>query len=344
MVKIMNYKNFIKINIDNLHNNINHFIKSYNYKYYILDVSNNAFNHGMYLINFLNSKINYLYVNSFNDAKLIRKYNKEIPIILDSSWVIDNILDFINNDIILIINSLEDLKIIKKESLFAPLNIILNIDVNGFLGFSTKDQIKDALEIIKTIGNINLLGIKTKVKEKDYHNFMYVINPLLILDLKLFILNNEDDKNKIKDSNAILIDKSIYGMNNIKNSLFSKEEKHFKQIFELHSKIINIKKEIKGKKEKIYAIIPYGLLNGMNEKINKVWINNNHYNIIQIKNKFMIVLVDNNVKIDDEVLIIGCDNPLENYIYPNTLLYFSIFNTNLPIIFNYYSLEKMFVY
>jgi len=343
MVKIMNYKNFIKINIDNLHNNINHFIKSYNYKYYILDVSNNAFNHGMYLINFLNSKINYLYVNSFNDAKLIRKYNKEIPIILDSSWVIDNILDFINNDIILIINSLEDLKIIKKESLFAPLNIILNIDVNGFLGFSTKDQIKDALEIIKTIGNINLLGIKTKVKEKDYHNFMYVINPLLRLDLKLFILNNEDDKNKIKNSNAIMLNKSIYGINENKYKLFNKPENSFKQIFELYSKIIKIKKEIKGKKIKYFGIIPFGTLNGMLKNINKVWINNKLYNVLEVCDTYSVILIDENVKVDDVVLITGDANSLDNYL-ENNLLYFNILNNNLPLFYHDYCLEKTFIY
>ena len=340
----MNYKNFIKINIDNLKYNISYLKNNYKYNYYILNVSNNAFNHGMYLINYLNEEIDYLYVNNLNDINVIRKFNNNIPIIFDGNWYKDNILDFINKDVILVINDIKELEEINNNDLYDKFNIILNIDVNGLLGFNEKLEIKKASEIIKNNNKLELLGIKSQLSVKDYAKFLYLISPLQQTEIKLSILNNEDDKNKIKDSNAILIDKSIYGMNNIKNSLFSKEEKHFKQIFELHSKIINIKKEIKGKKEKIYAIIPYGLLNGMNEKINKVWINNNHYNIIQIKNKFMIVLVDNNVKIDDEVLIIGCDNPLENYIYPNTLLYFSIFNTNLPIIFNDYSLEKMFVY
>lgn len=340
----MNYKNFIKINIDNLKYNISYLKNNYKYNYYILDVSNNAFNHGMYLINYLENEIDYLYVNNLNDINLIRKFNNNIPIIFEGSWREDNILDFINKDIVLVINDIKELEEINNNDLYANFKVILNIDVNGLLGFKEKLEIKKASEIIKNNNKLELLGIKAQLNAKDYAKFLYLISPLQQVEIKLSILNNEEDKNKIKDSNAILIDKTIYGINDIKNSLFSKDEKHFKQIFELHSRIINVKKEIKGKKEKIYAVIPYGLLHGMNDKITKVWINNKLYNITQIENKFMIVLIDNNIKIDDEILITGYDNPLENYIYPNTLLYFSIFNTNLPIIFNDYSLEKVFVY
>jgi len=235
MVEIMNYKSYIKINNDNLQYNINYLKNNYNYKYYIFDVSNNAFNHGMYLIKFLNDTINYLYVNSFNDIKLIRKYNKEIPIIFESNWSIDNILDFINNDVILVINSLEELKMIAKESLFASLNIILNIDVNDYVGFSKKDQIKDAIEMIKGIDKLNLLGIKAKINEKDYNDFMYIINPLLHLQLKLFILNHEDDKNKIKDSigniefedNTLKIKKQIESLELANNKLTETLDKNY---------------------------------------------------------------------------------------------------------------------
>lgn len=339
----MNYNNYIRINTDNLKYNINYCLHNYNYKYFIFDVSNNAYNHGMYLINFLDKNINYLYVNNFNDVKLIRKYNTNIPIIMESNWSIDNILDFINNDVIIIINSLEELKIIKNENLYAPLNIILNIDVNGLLGFSTKDEIKDAIEIIKDIDKLNLLGIKTKVSEKDYNEFMNIINPLLRLDLKLFILNNEDDKNKIKHSNAIILNKSIYGINENKYKLFSKFDNSFKQIFELNSKIIKIKKEVKGKKVKYIGIMPFGYLNGITKNINKVWINNNLYNILEIKDNYSLILVDEKINVSDLVFITSYQNPLENYI-ENSLLYFNILNNNFPILYNDYCLEKTYVY
>lgn len=339
----MNYKSYIKINNDNLQYNINYLKNNYNYKYYIFDVSNNAFNHGMYLIKFLNDTINYLYVNSFNDIKLIRKYNKEIPIIFESNWSIDNILDFINNDVILVINSLEELKMIAKESLFASLNIILNIDVNDYVGFSKKDQIKDAIEMIKGIDKLNLLGIKAKINEKDYNDFMYIINPLLHLQLKLFILNHEDDKNKIKNSNAIILNKSIYGINNNKYTLFNKSENTFKQILELYSKITKIKKEVKGKKEKYIGVISFGFSNGMLKNINKVWINNKLYDILEIKDNYMLISINENIKINDTVAITSNMNPLNNYLDSN-LLYFNILNNHLSILYKDYSNEDTFIF
>ena len=71
----MNYVNTIKINTNNLLSNIDTIKENYAYSYIILDVSNNAFNHGMYIIHYLKDKIDYLYVHDLSDLLLIRKYD-----------------------------------------------------------------------------------------------------------------------------------------------------------------------------------------------------------------------------------------------------------------------------
>lgn len=340
----MNNKNYVKIDIDNLKDNITFLKNKYKYDYYIMDVSNNAFNHGMYIINYLEQMVDYLYVNNLNDIDLIRKFNKDISIIFDGAWEKDNILDFINKDVTLIINDLKELEEINNYDLYDKFNIILNIDLKGMMGFSTKTEIKNAVDRIANKVKLNLVGIKSHIEGKDYAQFLYLINPLRKFEIKISILNNENDKNKINNSNAILFDKSIYGINDNSQKLFASKEKNLKQVFNFYSKIYNIKKEIKGKKEKFYAIIPYGYLNGMNDKITKVWINNRLYNVLEVNERYTVIIVDNIVNIGDEVLVTGYDNPLENYINLNTLLYFNIFNSNLPILYNDYSLEKIFVY
>ena len=81
MVNRMNKINYIKINTKNLLDNIYYIKNNYSYDYYILDVSNEAFFHGMYLIKYLKDQIDFLYVHDFTDLLLIRKYEQDFPVI-----------------------------------------------------------------------------------------------------------------------------------------------------------------------------------------------------------------------------------------------------------------------
>ena len=101
----MNYTNYININIKNIQDNILYIRNNFNYKYYILDVSNKAFYHGMYIINEI-SNIDFLYVNNFDDLLLVRKYNKNIPTIYNGEINQNNIYDLILNNAIIVIKDL----------------------------------------------------------------------------------------------------------------------------------------------------------------------------------------------------------------------------------------------
>lgn len=339
----MKYTNYININTDNLLFNIKMIKKEYSFEYYILDVSNNAFNHGMYIINYINEKIDYLYVNNLDDVFLIRKFNKEIPIILNSDVDKDSVLDIINHSVILVINNLETLKMIYQLDLYDTLQVILNIDMQGVTGFKEKFEVQEAINIIDEKKKLKLVGVKAfSIDEKDYLDFQYIVNQLLRMELKLYIFNDENDKKKIKKSNAIKLDYSIYGINRQKKKLF-KEDKMFRQVFTLNSKIVYIKKESKGKKVKYIGVLPYGYFMGMTDNINKVYINNKLYHIKEIHNEYMLVDIDDNIKVDEEVQIIGDNNPLESYVNSNILGLYNIYN-NLPILYENEKTEKVFVY
>jgi len=326
----MNYTNYIKIDTDKIKYNLKYLKNNYSYDNYIMDVSNNAFNHGMNIINYLENEINYLYTNNINDIFLIRKYNKDIKVILNYTYDQDNILDIINNNITIIINSPKELELLTKLDLYAPLNIILNINFKGLSLYNDKFIIKDSLDIISNHKKLNLVGIISQVEESNYNDFLYITTDLFNLNLELYILNNENDKNKIKNSNAIKLDNSIYGVHQTKNKLFSKNPKIYKESLNLYSKIIKI---TTGKKDKNQGLIPFGYLHGMTSLISKVCIKNNLYKILDVKDEYTIIEIDNSININDEVEILGTNNPLDNYFSNETIIYFNTFNLNLPIIY-----------
>ena len=296
----------------------------------------------MYIVNFLVDKIDYLYTNNFNDCTLIRKYNNDIPVIYSGLVTENNIFDLIINNIIIIIKDKKTLENIITHNIKDNLNIILNIDVNNCNGINSKHDILDIMDLVKNNKYINILGLKGKITEEDYDNFKYVISPLK--DLELMLFNDEEDRNKIKISNSIKLDTSIYGINHIKKSLFKKEETNYKQIFTLNSKIVKIIKTIKNKKDFFIGVIPFGHLNGMTTNFTKVYINNKLYNIKEINDEYSLIEIDNTINLEDNVEITSFNNPLETYYPLNTLIYFNILNTNMPILYDEYILEKTFNY
>lgn len=314
---------FIKINKETLKDNIYNIKSNYNYKYYILDITNNAFNHGIEIINHLND-IDYLYTTIFRDVLKVRKYNSNVPIIYNGELNDDNIYDLILNNAILAIKDIETIEYILKKDIKDKFEIILHIDVEGFNGINSKHIVNDIKDILSDYININILGVMAQVNEKNYNEFKYIISPLKNLDL--VILNNEFDKNKIKMSNAILLNNSIYGINTNKKVFFKQNNNDYRQVFTLYSKIGRIIRKLNKQKEIFYAIIPLGYLNGLNKSIAEVYIKDKLYKIKEIKENYTIITVDKTIQINTMAEITGVNNPITNYINDNPLLYFNNFN------------------
>ena len=82
----------------------------------------------------------------------------------------------------------------------------------------------------------------------------------------------------------------------------------------------------------------------MNKAIKFVYINGKLYSITNLFDEFAYIEVDNSIKTNMIVEIISANNPLENYLKEQTLNYFSLFNSNIPIVFDDYILEKTLIY
>ena len=185
----------IKIKINNLLNNIRIIKNSYNYDYL-----NNAFNHGMYITKYLED-IDYFYVDSLSDVISLRKYLKKADIIYKGRLSEENIYDLILNEAILVLDNID---ILKNLEINEEIRVILDINKDNNMGINTQEKVKNIKEYFKEKIKYKIEGIMAHIKEDEYLEYKEIMYPLK--DVKLKILNNESDKQKIKISNAIKVD------------------------------------------------------------------------------------------------------------------------------------------
>ena len=157
-------KTYAIIDEDKLKNNIKEIKAKYdNYKYYIGVVKNNAYNHGIKIINSLiEGGINYLAVSSLEEALDARKYNSKIPILCLEVIDLDYIYDCINNNVTITVESLEYLEKLNKIKLDFPIKIHLKLNTGmNRLGISEVKEVNKCVSIIKENKKLILEGIYT---------------------------------------------------------------------------------------------------------------------------------------------------------------------------------------
>lgn len=157
-------KTYAIIDEDKLKNNIKEIKEKYdNYKYYIGVVKNNAYNHGIKIINSLiEGGINYLAVSSLEEALDARKYNSKIPILCLEVIDLDYIYDCINNNVTITVESLEYLEKLNKIKLDFPIKIHLKLNTGmNRLGISEVKEVNKCVSIISENKKLILEGIYT---------------------------------------------------------------------------------------------------------------------------------------------------------------------------------------
>lgn len=151
----------VLINLDNLKNNVKALVNKYDeYKYYIGVVKSDAYGHGERIVNSLiDGGINYLAVSYIREALDVRKYNKDIPILVLEPIDLDYLNEAIDNKLTLTIDSLDHLKdLISKCHKKIKVHIKLDTGMNR-LGFKDKHEVKEAVELINENKYIDLEGM-----------------------------------------------------------------------------------------------------------------------------------------------------------------------------------------
>lgn len=219
-------KTYVEVDLDNIGKNVKNIINKYNdYKYYIAMVKSNAYGHGMYIVNTLiENGINYLAVSSLEEAIMIRKYNKDIPVLCSEIIDLDSIEVAINNDVTLTICDLQYTKELLKFVKNKKIKIHIKIDTGmNRLGINNKEEFNKVYDILKNNKYIILEGLYTHfatpgISDKFYDNqidkFKEItsdidLNSIPIIHMaSSFILLSHP---KIEFSNGCRIGTIIYG-------------------------------------------------------------------------------------------------------------------------------------
>lgn len=274
-------KTYARIDGKILENNVKEIVKKYDqYKYYFGVVKNNAYHHGIKVINnLIQGGVNYLAVSSLEEALEVRKYNSEIPILVLEPIDLDFIDDAINGKVTLTVADLEYLKQLNKLEVSFEIPIHLKVDSGmNRLGLKSASEMNEAVKIIYKNNKLYLEGIYSHFATTgvlDYHydkqlkTFKEIVAdidlksiPIVHLDRSLTMVTHE----KLDFVNGVRLGIVLYGfsgsrnvgkglkntLRNIKRNLYLKRHHVSKTIsqnnlklqtaFSLYSEVVSIRK------------------------------------------------------------------------------------------------------
>ena len=314
-------KTYELINLKKLENNVRTIVNSStNYKYHIAVVKANCYGLGIkYVKSILLGGANYLAVSSLEEALKIRKITNTRILVLEPIDIkyIDKAHQ---NNITLTISSLDYLEKIKDKCFTCHLKI--NTGMNR-LGINNKEELNEVYKIIKN-SNITIEGIYTHIykssdkvlTEKQFKRFENITKDIDLNEFEIVHIPNSETITNYKKKdyvNGCRMGIIMYGFSNNLN---------LESVFTLKSRIIEIKHikkddtvgydgNYKATKDELIGIIPIGYADGIIRKNTGryVYINNKQYQIVgNICMDMLFVLIDENVKLNDEVLIIKDNN------------------------------------
>ena len=315
------------------------------YKYYIGVVKANAYSHGFEIVPTLEKAgINYFAVSSLEEALEVRKYTK-IPILCFGYVNIEDMDKVIENDITLTIISYEYYKELLKSNQPIKVHLKINSGMNRFGikdKEQVKEIVTNIKKSNITLEGIYTHLATSGVNDRYYDYQIEQFNILTsLIDLKeipiVHIFNSLGltRHKKLSFTNGVRLGLIMYGFTyNMNISKISKLKRNIKlcgkkisettltnnlklkKVLSLYSEVVNINKINKGefvgygakfiaKEDGYIAIIPIGHADGITDTYKKVIINDKYYDIIGISMDYIMILVDNKVKLHDKVELIN---------------------------------------
>ena len=353
-------KTYVEINLDNIEHNVKTIKEKYNnYEYYIGVVKGDAYGHGEYIVNTLvNNGINYIAVATLEDGINVRKYNKDIPVLLLEPIDIDEIDIALKNNFTITVHDIDYIKELNKI-INKKIKCHIKIDSGmGRLGIKDKNELKESYDILNKNKNIIVegiyshfatIGVFDKKWDNQLENFKSITSLIDIEDIPIRHLGSSIvllAHPKIDICNGIRIGTLLYGYNitptesnsGIKNKLRTLRNRYYQKKYNIsktytnvelnllpcmnfYTNILQINKVNSGDSigygGKVYiendsyiAVIPIGYNNGIGTgNINRyVFINNKKYNVLSVGMNMSFVLVDENVKLNDKVILLDNKN------------------------------------
>lgn len=382
-------KTYVEVDLSILKNNIKSIIKKYKYKYNMVMVKSYAYGHGYGIVNTLvEAGATHLTCSSLDEAILIRKENKSVPILCVEVIDKEHLLEAYKHNISITITNINYLKEVIKLNKKFTVHIKVDSGMNR-LGVKDKGELLEIYNLCKD--NIYLEGIFTHfatpgINDKYYNeqlsNFKKITSLIDLKRVKIVHLPSSFptiNHKKIDIANGMRIGLISYGYdislpnysNSLKDHLRKIRDRFYqrkykisdiirgtkldiKPCLKIKTHVMEIRKVKKGefigygaeyiaKKDILAATLPIGYGDGIGFNNNrKVLINNKKYNAISRMSMCMMsVRVDENVKLGDEVTILGEDLTL-GYLarLENKSIHYMLSNISLELERIYINKEK----
>lgn len=328
---MVNYRDtYVSVDLKNIKENVNKIINYYSeYEYYFGVVKADCYGHGIDSIKaIIEGGCNYLATALLEEALEIRKVYKDIPILCLGIIPLDYLNLCEQNNITITISSLDYAKeLIKNDYSNLKVHIKINSGMNR-LGVSSNSELCETINILKE-KNIFVEGIYTHIydannkvdTERQFDKYKEIIGNINKKEIPIFHVAASEtltSYEKLDFVNGCRLGIIMYGFTNDK-------ELNLQSTFSLHSKIIQINELNEGdklgyngayiakNKEKI-GVVSIGYADGIIRKNTNrsVFINDKKYQIIgNICMDMLFVKIDDDVKLDDEVIILKDNNHIE---------------------------------
>lgn len=318
----MNYRGtYALVNLNNITYNVEKIISTYfDYKYYIGVVKADSYGHDdlSTVRAIIAGGCNYLAVATLDEALIIRKEIKDIPILCLGITHHKYLNICLENNIDITVNSLDYLKEIDISNL--NIHIKLNTGMNR-LGIKDKDEFIEVYNLAKS-KRLNITGIyshlynatNNDLNNSQLNKFKELINlidystiPIIHLQSSEGIINLE----KHEFINGCRLGIIMYGFS-------SNDKQNLKSTFSLFSEVIQINELEKGdtlgysakyiaEKPTKIAVVSIGYADGIIRQNTGriVYINNKRYPIVgNICMDMLFVEVDDSIKVGDKVTIL----------------------------------------
>lgn len=336
-------KTYVEIDLDTIEENIRKIRKAYSsYKYYFGVVKNNAYGHGIESIDaMINGGINYLAVALLEEALEIRKINKEIPVLVLEPISFESMKVATENNITVTIDSKESFDMLRDNNIKIKFHLKIDSGMNRF-GLKNKEDVNYIVE--KSNENQYLEGIYTHLSSgridgeeypKQLNRFKRLTDDIDLSKIDIVHLDRSltmEQHEKIEFANGVRLGILMYGFAKrgykpswkrklldkllFRKRVEAKPKLELKTSFIFKTEVMELKDiqqgEIvgyggtyKAEKDTKIALLPYGFADYLYNSLDNVYIKGKEYKIISINMDVTTIEVDKNVKVGDEVEIVG---------------------------------------
>lgn len=256
----------LQVNLSALAHNVQEIKRAFpDVTYYIAVLKSNAYGHGFGIVpTLVKNGINYIAVSTLEEAKEVRSYDKQIPILCMVPIALEDLAFAEENNITLTIASGNDLKDLQKET-FQHIKIHFKLDTGMHrLGFQDKNEFQSAFLAAKEDERITVEGIFTHfatvgiydpyydAQTKRFQEFLEEIDTT---DVPIIHAQNSSTlatHNLLPQANAVRLGTILYGFdvtqkqnnNGIKNKLRKLKYQYYQKKYNLSPIEFNKKIEL----------------------------------------------------------------------------------------------------